>query len=105
MSGVTNKEEKAVQKIATSISEEKLHENGEKVIEKTKLFSSSSNLSNSKTQLCHVSVSSSENLKTIGNEIAKNEFLKPDEVMAWLIKPIDTSKFFKYVLRICIIII
>ena len=101
MNGVAANGGKEVQKkVKLSNSEEHINENAEKSIAKAKLITSSSSLGNSKGPLCHVQVSSTENLKAVENDIAKNEFIKPDEAMAWLIKPIDTAKFFKYVYNI-----
>ena len=93
MNGTTAGEDKEVQKVAVTNLDEQINESNDKSIEKSKVFTSSSSLSNSKVPLFHVS--SSENLKTVGADISKNEFIKPDEAMAWLIKPIDISKFFK----------
>ena len=58
--------------------------------------SSSSSLATSRISLCHVQVTSEDNLEAENQEIL-NESFTPDEAMTWLIKPIDKSKFFKYV--------
>ena len=73
-------------------------QNEDKGIQKSKLVTTSnSSLSSTKAPLCQVQVSSTENLKSVDNDVAKNDFIKPEEAMAWLIRPIDTAKFFKYV--------
>ena len=85
------------QKNKQSNLEDPLSQNGDRSTQKAKLVTSNSSLNNNKTPLCHVQASSTESLKSVDNDIARNDFIKPEEVMAWLIKPIDTAKFFKYV--------
>ena len=87
----------AQQKSKQSNLEDPLSQNDDKSTQKAKLVTSNSSLSNNKTPLYHVQASSTESLKSVDDDIARNDFVKPEEVMAWLIKPIDTAKFFKYV--------
>ena len=85
------------QKLQSSASESVLIESDETNIQPAKLLASSSTFGSNRSSMYHVQVSSTESLQSLDGNITKNEFIQPDEAIAWLIKPVDTTKFFKYV--------
>ena len=87
------------QKLQSSTSASMLLDSDETNMQSAKLLASSSTFGNNRSSMYHVQVSSTESLQSLDDNVTKNEFIQPDEAIAWLIKPVDTTKFFKYVPR------
>jgi len=84
-------------KLQSSTSASMLLDSDETNMQSAKLLASSSTFGNNRSSMYHVQVSSTESLQSLDDNVTKNEFIQPDEAIAWLIKPVDTTKFFKEV--------
>ena len=102
MTGVTNnfepekdeQKEKAEQTSINNNIEEKT-ETERKRMSRVCSDSSEISITSTKGQLCQVQMSSSENLRSDADGVISTETLTAEEAIAWLIKPIDTAKFFR----------